>query len=441
MANDSPSIHASTSPTQIGSVLNNLKSVEFQKSTLSTMANDSPSIHASTSPPQVGSVVRAKLIDHPKATRRALVATVQDERTRTICVLWEDEAPRIRRGADNKPLHRSFLVTPVLKDAADEVESDIAVEEIMQLLPFETDYVEETDSANDDKDLRQKMQTWKEHGDQLLRLGDTTAAAEYYEAALGISRNVQIGSSIILKVGGHTKIAEVDCMDADEMDVEIETGEEKTIPQSEALIAILEPDSDRLQERILLNLARCMLQLAEVTTLLLQRRPLYLRGAVLACTLAISVTCFHNNADADADADFVSPTHKSALLLRSQAQAKLSKYPHAKADLKQLLVLDPQHREGLKRLHNLEKQQIQKQKRDKRLAKDICQWVGTATEDTVSHPLDSNSDETIAAPSLTSTTTVTTETNQSITSFSSWFWVFLILLVALIIQKALPGFW
>jgi tetratricopeptide (TPR) repeat protein len=401
------------------------------------MANESPSIHATTSLPQVGSVVRSRLIDHPKATRRALVATVQDERT--VCILWEDEAPRIRRDANNKPLHRSFLVTPVLKDTADEVESDITVEDLLELLPFETDSVQETDSANDDKDLRQKMQEWKEHGDQLLRLGDATAAAEHYEAALGISRNVRIGSSIILKVGGHTKIAEVDCMDADDntMDVAIETGEEKTILQSEALITILEPDNDRLQERILLNLARCMLQLAEVTTLQLQRRPLYLRGAVLACTLAISVTCFHNaDTGDDASADSVSPTHKSALLLRSQAQVKLSKFKHAKADLKQLLVLDPEHREGQKRLRELEKQQIQKQKTDKRLAKEICQWVGTATEDTVSDPSDSGGDETIAALSLPSTAT---ETNPSITSFSSWFWVGLILLAALIIQKALPG--
>jgi tetratricopeptide (TPR) repeat protein len=396
------------------------------------MANDSPSSHETTSPPQVGSVVRARLIDHPKATRRALVATVQDERT--ACVLWEDEAPRVRRGADNKPLHRSFLVTPVLKDTADEVESNVAVEDLLELLPFETDSVDEANSANVDKDLHQKMQDWKEHGDQLLRLGDATAAAEYYEAALGISRNLQIGSSIILKVGGHTKIAEVDCIEADDntMDVAIETGEEKTIPQSEALIVIIEPDGDRLQERILLNLARCMLQLAEITTLQLQRRPLYLRGAVLACTLAISVTCFHNT-DADADADYVSPTHKSALLLRSQAQAKLSKYPHAKADLKQLLVLDPQHREGQKRLRDLEKQQIQKHKTDKRLVKEICQWVQTSANDTVSHPSDSSGDATIAP-----TATVTTETNPSITSFS-WFWVGLILLVALIIQKSLPG--
>jgi tetratricopeptide (TPR) repeat protein len=407
------------------------KSAEFQKSTLSTMVT--------TSPPQVGSIVRARLIDHPKATRRALVATVQDERT--VCILWEDEAPTRRRGgADNKPLHRSFLVTPVLKDIADEVESDIAVEDVLELLPFETDSVQDADSANDDKDLRQKMQEWKKHGDQLLRLGDATAAAEYYEAALGLSKNVQIGSSIILKVGGHTKIAEVDCMDADDntMDVAIETGEEKTILQLEALITILEPDNDRLQERILLNLARCMLQLAEVTTLQLQRRPLYLRGAVLACTLAISITCFHNNADADTDSDSVSPTHKSALLLRSQAQVKLSKFKHAKADLKQLLVLDPEHREGQKRLRDFEKQQVQKQKTDKRLAKDICQWVGTATKDTVSDPSDSSGDEIIETPSLPSSVNVTTtETNQSIMSLSSWFWVGLIMLAALIIQKAI----
>jgi tetratricopeptide (TPR) repeat protein len=398
------------------------------------MANESPRSHATNSPPQVGSIVRARLIDHPKATRRALVATVQDERT--VCVLYEDEAPRIRRGANNKPLHRSFLVTPVLKDTADEVESDISVDELIELLPFEKDPVQEADSANDDTNLHQKMQEWKEHGDQLLRLGDATAAAEYYEAALGISRNVQIGSSIILKVGGHTKIAEVDCIDADDntMDVAIETGEEKTIPQSEALIAILEPDNDRLQERILLNLARCMLQLAEVTTLQQRRRP-YVRGAVLAISVAISVTCFHNaDADADAEAASLSPTHKSALLLRSQAQVKLSKFKHAKADLKQLLVLDPEHREGQKRLRDLEKQQIQKQKTDKRLAKDICQWVGTATEDTVSDPMDSSGDKTIAAPSLPSTAT---ETNHSsITSYSSWFWVGLILLAALSIQKA-----
>jgi hypothetical protein len=154
-----------------------------------------------------------------------------------------------------------------------------------------------------------------------------------------------------------------------------------------------------------------MLQLADITTLQLQRKPLYLRGAVLACTLAISVTGFHN-----ADADYVSPTHKSALLLRSQAQAKLSKYPHAKADLKQLLVLDPQHREGQKRLRDLEKQQIQKKKTEKRLVKDVCQWVGTQTaaNDTVSDPSDSSGDATIAAPSLPSTAAVATSTETNL---------------------------
>lgn len=69
-------------------------------------------------PPQVGSIVRAQLPEHTKATCKALVETIQDERS-----VWQHEP--------------TLLVAPIFKDAAvEEVESTILIEDIQDLLLF-----------------------------------------------------------------------------------------------------------------------------------------------------------------------------------------------------------------------------------------------------------------------------------------------------------------
>lgn len=430
----------------------------------------------------MGSTIRVRLKDDPKATRRALVATVQQDdetiATTTVCLLMQDDAPRpllavastksSMANGSNISSSRPFLVTPVMKTTDQETESTVAVADLLELLPFETEQdssaaTNSSDKDDDLKNLHQQIRAYKERGDQLLRLGDASAAATYYETALGLSSTVQIASSIVLKVAGHAKIAEVDCIDGNytdpstgsrTLDVSMnETGQERTIQESQVLLSILNPDPERLQERILLNLARCLLQLAENTTFLHQGWPLYLRGAILACTLALSVTLLLDDTQGS-----ISSCQTSALLLRSQAQASLSKFPHAKADLKQLLSLDPQHKQGLKRLHDLERQQVQHKKTEKKLVKQVCQWVQTAaTNETVSNNNSSSGSgsSSSSSPAATTAATATTDhkvvaetipklpplpstttaTNSPAPHFSSWFWINLILVVAFLYQK------
>jgi hypothetical protein len=172
--------------------------------------------------------------------------------------------------------------------------------------------------------------------------GDVSAASAFYELALQCcSSKVEIGKTILIKVEGYAKVAEVECVEENlSMDVtSVETGEERTVQEKDVLLWVQEPDPNHLQERILLNLTRCLLQLAEVTSLPQQHRPLYLRSAVLGCTLVLALAEFYKTKDSDEKE--ATSTEKTSLLLRSQAYSNMNKFPHAMADAKGLMTLDP----------------------------------------------------------------------------------------------------
>lgn len=335
---------------------------------------------------EVGSTVRARRYHLGQSTtRRAIVATLQDAEA---CLLWEDDVPR--------PLHQKtyhdsqqpfFLVTPhfAQKDSAEE--TNVPVSDIMELLDFEN---QQLFNASSDECTAQDS---KERGDQLLRIGDASAAVAYYEHALSLTSTLQIGSTVLIKCSGRAVAAEVDCINNDAKDSSaatvdltiMETGEDKLVPATDIMLCLLESgnNNDRVQERILLNLTRCLLQLAETATAssAAERRVPYLRSAVLATTLALeAATVFYRN-NSNYKGETMSNLEVSALLLRSQAQSNLHKFPHAFSDVKKVLAVHPQHKDASSALQRLEYQKVAAAKLDKRLATGISQWVQTALND------------------------------------------------------------
>jgi hypothetical protein len=329
----------------------------------------------------VGSLVRAKFSDAFKGvSRRAVVATVQED---SACLLYEDEAPRSLPFADQSTsdevkdragsyLQRIFIVAPIVEENSGEAERSVPLEEVEELLPFES--LCDALAADD-----LEVSSWKARGDQLLRRGDVSAATSFYEHALKLTSRLQIGSSIIVRVRGHAKVAEVDCIDAQEgIDVVMqEDGREATIKETDILLCVMEEDSERFQERILLNLSRCLSQIHDISSW--SRRSIYQKRAILAATLALTVASFH-----DEKKNVISNTQLTALILRCQSHLSLSKFQHAGVDLDRLLALEPNHKEGLKLAHELTSLRTRRNNADKKLVKEMCRWVKAATNDSVS---------------------------------------------------------
>jgi len=356
----------------------------------------------------VGSVVRAPLPNHHRVRRRAIIATVQEE-DGTACLIWEDDVPRpldpaSSRGVvvgDDKTehdqrrhaVHTSSVLaavgprimsreenmdTDAYEDEA--IEATVPLSEISPLLDFELEHSNDNTGEALSRPSSHSVGTWKDRGDALLRLGDASAAVPYYEKALDISSALSVGGTVIVKDNkGRLALAEVDCVDESSGTVDVSlvgSGEEVTLKTSDILLCLLEPDdTDRFQERIVLNVARCLVQLAETTTCP-SRRPDYLRGAVWAATFAMTVTTYH-----DKGFSYAATTEKTALLIRSRAQASMSRFPRAIIDLQRLLVLDPHNKEGKQLLAKVERRKLQQQMTDKKLVKDVCRWVNKATDD------------------------------------------------------------
>jgi hypothetical protein len=322
---------------------------------------------------KVGSIVRLSRPNSSKVSSKAMIATFQsDSNMESACLLWEPFPPRPLSAELSKP----FLISPHIslthrqRDDGEE-EITVSVDQLKGLFAFETE-----DHTNDINHHTQGSIIYlrKEQGDELLRGGDSSSAASYYEEALRVSSKPSVGSSIIVKVQGYPKIAEVDYMEDDgSMDITlVESEEENTVFMSSVLLTILQPDPDQFQERIL---ARCMLHLADLDT---KHRPKYLKAAVLACTLAMTIDEFQT--DPGTENDTSNSTVHTALFLRAKAQGFLSKWPNAMADAKRLIQAGKQE-QGNKLLENLHKRKRQQIKTDKKLAKAVAKFVHNVTSE------------------------------------------------------------
>lgn len=358
--------------------------------------------------PEVGSSVRvtSKVSVAPKpgpknnaprsivVARRSIVATLPDD-TGCISLVQDDLAP--------EPLRRmgKFLIAPMFLSVGVEVkECEAMASDVMPLLEFEqVDHTEEVAAIEEVTILVQKF---KDYGDQLFRLNDFTGAISHYEAALHFvsSKFNEIGGTLVVRRGGHSVIAEVDCVEKDhqknsQYDVTYLSGEEATIHQKEILLAVWTNDVSFLQTKVLLNLSRCLLKLAEVdatrgnASCAGERRPSsknsrqerYRLAGVLGCSIAISLCEYRASGSSDDDStttELLSLTEK-ARVIRSRAFLGLRKLTNATVDVKKVLARNSANREAQALLSEIKATEAYKKSVDKKLSKEVCRWVQTAT--------------------------------------------------------------
>ena len=394
-----------------------------------TTTNASSTTPSSKNVWTVGSTVRVHLPGHAKITRRAVIATL-DVPNQKATILWEDWYPKPLPSCHHNPENNvgnssRFLISPHGAAATDptgtastsrftttssscfgggimmeeeDIEIEVPLDQLVPLLEFETEFMSSSSTTappdDDQKPLRlekaQQALIWKDRGDQLLKLGDAAAALPYYEHALRMTHLKEtIGCSILVQTKqGYIRIADVDCVDDDDGLTTVDVtwkdsdGEEATLSVKENLLTILEPHHDNLQERLLLNLTRCLIQIAEVASSS-RHRVAYAKAAVLATTMAHVLAELFGRGGGDATTTTNDSRNDdrvvTALLLRAQAQATLSKFAHAVQDLQRLLQMRPHHKQATQMLRHVQQKQKETQKRERTLVKEVCKWVETST--------------------------------------------------------------
>lgn len=317
--------------------------------------------------------------DSLEFARRFVVATPPDDKG-CVSLVQDDLAPTSLLSSGR------FLIAPMNSEAnqVEECEADVA--DIMPLLEFEEGAGKEGDVAR-----------YKECGDQLFRLNDYTSAISYYEAALHlVSSKFEVGSVLVVRRLGHSVIAEVDCVEDDTFDVTLLPGNnEATISRKDVIMALWTEDTTFLQVKILLNLSRCLLKLADfessrsnddvhATPSRKCRRNKLRQAAVTGCSAAISI-CEHHSTeisiiDSKSELDLLMDKAK---IIRSRAFIALLKYPNAIADAKKVLARNSANHEAQGILAEINAAKAHAKSLDKRLSKEVCTWLQTATESTI----------------------------------------------------------
>lgn len=303
---------------------------------------------------QVGAVVRAPRGVAKALKGRAVVCLIEEEEE-SACILWEDLAPRPLKGSPSP-----FVVTPMVPRTKEEREDTVSLSQLNPLLDFEQESVGGNESD--------AVSLWKERGDALLRLGDGSAAISYYEAGLAASSILQIGSTVLISQKDGFQVAEVDCIEDGNVDVTFIDEEERTVPESEVKLCLL-AGQEILQVRILLNLTRCLMQVAELEDS--QVSAYYRRSAAISCSMALAILETVTTGEES--------LHTTALLLRSKAYASRSKWKLAMADAQTLTSDHPEYKEGRTSVQKLESQMTRQQRTNQQLAKSMCAWVSNAT--------------------------------------------------------------
>jgi hypothetical protein len=286
-----------------------------------------------------------------KLKGRAILCLIEEE-DESACILWEDLAPRPNGTAE-------FIVTPLVPRSKEEKESTVALSNVIPLMEFEQNGGDEVDVAQ-----------WKERGDALLQLGDGSAAIPYYEAGLAASSALQVGITAIISKKDEFQVAEVDYIENGNVDVTVigsDEEEERTVPDTDVKLCLLS-GQEELQVRILLNLARCLMQVADLEDS--QMSAYYRRSAAIGCSIALAILTH---------VDGQKSLQATALLLRSKAHASRSKWKLAIADAQLLTQEHTDYKEGRAWSLQLEKQVAQHQKTNQKLAKSMCAWVQNAT--------------------------------------------------------------
>jgi hypothetical protein len=302
----------------------------------------------------------------------------------SACLLFEPYWPQ----PISPCISRDYLIIPKKVDPEPEQEEVTInnIQDIHECLPFERNFSSGHDSLHSSTPLpaTPSCTTWKDYGDQLLRLGDPSAAASYYERALFESSCISIGGTIIVNVDGFPKLADVDCIEGNTVDITIlESGEEQSVKKSSVLLGIMGSDPGKVQERTLLNLARCMVQLSDMDIV---NRVKYLKSAVLATTLVVTISSFQRDEKEqqfaqESSSSLISNNAQTALIIRAKAQIGLAKWPQAKQDATKLVKVG--NEQGQKLLSTIDRKKKLQVKTDKKLAKEMCRLVQSSTTNSV----------------------------------------------------------
>jgi tetratricopeptide (TPR) repeat protein len=381
-----------------------------------------------------------------KFARRAIVATLPDHDNNNnnnngnnnghVVSLVQENTLVPEPLMDNNGERTKFLIAPMFDNndnADDEVyEFEALISDLMPLLPFEKKYYGGTNIVGGVGTCDNNISTYKNCGDKLLRLNDYTCAITYYEAALNfncVSTKFEVGGTVVVRQKGHCVIAEIDSIEnitgnnSNTLSYDVTftlSGDDATLSRKDLLLAIWPNDELYLQIKILLNLSRCLLKLADIDSYLSQtststttaknnRHDKFRQAAVLGCSIAISICDHHhhhnqallsqNTASVSASSNLISLIVK-ARIVRSRAFLGLRKIPNATMDVKKVLFIDSTNREAQRFVSEIDNVKAYIKSIDKKLSIEVCQWVQTVTdsssneqEATVSENENKNEDE------------------------------------------------
>lgn len=302
----------------------------------------------------VGATVRAPRDKEGKRTGRATIASIDEDGK--LDLIWEDTAPR--------PLHGSFIIAPTVESMASGQETTTNASSVQELFPFEK---EGLNSNEVDIGL------WKQRGDTLLKAGDAASAIPFYERALSVANKVQVGCTVLILRGQTVSVAEVDCVEEDTVDVTwTEHGTDESIPISHVTLVVSVFSTD-IQIRVLLNLGRSLMHLAEVDNTPLSRPSAYRQSACAAFSMVLAMIQTEDSEEVAELIDY----NSTALLLRSKAYATRGKLKRAIEDANALLKHSPASKEGKKWSRDLQQQVFHQQKANKKLVKSMSRWIQT----------------------------------------------------------------
>eukprot|EP00546_Thalassionema_frauenfeldii_P017453 CAMPEP_0178905918 /NCGR_PEP_ID=MMETSP0786-20121207/6542_1 /TAXON_ID=186022 /ORGANISM="Thalassionema frauenfeldii, Strain CCMP 1798" /LENGTH=364 /DNA_ID=CAMNT_0020577579 /DNA_START=27 /DNA_END=1118 /DNA_ORIENTATION=+ len=317
---------------------------------------------------EVGAVVR--IPRDSKRSGRALIVSVDGDE---VDLLWEDAAPQARRTV--------FVVCPRLNgqngSSDEEEEITLPKENVEKLLSFE---------KSTDGDTTLSPDLLKSRGDTLLKMGDASSAVPWYEEALLETSQIQVGSTVLLMEQDENEIkilaAEIDCLEDNTADITFVKSGSEAVVTLNAIQLGLSVKYLSLQIRTLLNISRCMLQLAEFDDNPSSRPSLYRQGAIIACSMVLEILSME-----ESDEDDSLRLITTCYLLRSKAYAGRAKWRAALADIDNHLERKPQSKEGHQWKTELLSLISKSDRANKKLVKSMCGWIQTATANSDEKPV------------------------------------------------------
>ena len=201
-------------------------------------------------------------------------------------------------------------------------------------------------------------------------------------------------------------------------DVTLLSGDEATVNRKDILLAVWSKDDTFKQIKILLNLSRCLLKLADTDTTrgnsscvgelksstIKTRQEKYRLRAVLGSSLALTLCEYHELESSDETSLELTSLMEKVRIVRARTFMCLRKLRNATVDIKKVLAQNSTNREADGLLAEIRAMEQHNKTLDKKISKEVCRWVQTATSssngaevmdrmsDSVSDEVDENED-------------------------------------------------